>query len=191
MAARNVLIGEDGRPLVTDFGRSRELGGDQGMTKQNLGPIKWSAPEQLEKNLYSKASDVWAFGCLCIELVDREQPWTTSVKNLEVAKYVKDGRYPAVRAENAAAPFVKLINQCFMKEPTQRITMKAFREALERMDSSGRDVLKRAVPSPHSALGRMGVAQTRPTGGDDAYQEPDTGESAYEEPAEDPYQMPT
>merc|ERR1711916_160452 len=90
LAARNVLIGEDGRPLVTDFGRSRELGGDQGMTKQNLGPIKWSAPEQLEKNLYSKASDVWAFGCLCIELVDREQPWTTSVKNLEVAKYVKE-----------------------------------------------------------------------------------------------------
>lgn len=66
MAARNVLLGgADGSvAMIADFGLSRtESGQDVNTTRSRIGPLKYMAPEQLEKLQYSFASDVFACKC--------------------------------------------------------------------------------------------------------------------------------
>ncbi|KXN84357.1 Dual specificity protein kinase zak2 [Leucoagaricus sp. SymC.cos] len=71
----NVLVNAEGRACISDFGFSSVLI-DQAIsqtmpTSQNLGgTVRWTAPELLdEPEAYpSKASDVWAFGCVCYQV---------------------------------------------------------------------------------------------------------------------------
>jgi serine/threonine protein kinase len=63
LAARNILLTSRGDPKISDFGMSRILEKEEhGKTKSNIGPVFWMAPESIEKQVYSKKSDVWTFG---------------------------------------------------------------------------------------------------------------------------------
>jgi serine/threonine protein kinase len=54
------------RAKISDFGLSRE-GKDESLYYESKGgkmPIRWTAPEAMDKNIYSTASDIWSFGVL-------------------------------------------------------------------------------------------------------------------------------
>ena len=60
---------------MADFGFSRKVGDDkEGKTYNNVGPIRWMAPECIAYNRYSEKSDVWAFGITAWEILTRKQP---------------------------------------------------------------------------------------------------------------------
>lgn len=56
---------------VGDFGYARILSesGATGVTVEDIGPVRWLAPEALVKRAYSTATDVWAFGVVLYEMV--------------------------------------------------------------------------------------------------------------------------
>lgn len=60
LAASNVLISEDHKAKVSDFGLAKKIMDDS----QNgvRIRIKWSAPEAVHKKIYSNKSDIWSFG---------------------------------------------------------------------------------------------------------------------------------
>jgi predicted Ser/Thr protein kinase len=63
LAARNILLTSGGEPKISDFGMSRVLEErNEGKTYNNMGPIRWMAPESIKQRVYSKQSDVWSFG---------------------------------------------------------------------------------------------------------------------------------
>lgn len=71
----NVLITDEGRAALCDFGLSKvidELGGSTGYTLSNpdVGPLRWQAPEFLEDEdaPMSPSSDVWSFACTAFEV---------------------------------------------------------------------------------------------------------------------------
>jgi hypothetical protein len=73
---------------VADFGMSRLLSEsmyDEQTTLNAVGPLKWMAPEQMERRAYSRASDVFAFGVLLYEIFQRQVPWQ-GVSNIITAK---------------------------------------------------------------------------------------------------------
>ena len=70
-AQENVLISSDGRAVLTDFGTTQQLinAGIVAGERSLQDSIPWSAPELLAltdeahaHEVYTKASDVWAFG---------------------------------------------------------------------------------------------------------------------------------
>ncbi|KIM54861.1 hypothetical protein SCLCIDRAFT_30817 [Scleroderma citrinum Foug A] len=74
----NVLISNDGRPLLVDFGfsfivNSSDVEGGRG------GTPHWMAPEQFESDectaLATAQADVWAFGMTALELFTRQRPF--------------------------------------------------------------------------------------------------------------------
>jgi serine/threonine protein kinase len=78
IAARNVLLTQNDVAKVADFGMSRVLAenaNNEQQTVQKVGPLKWMAPEQIERHVYSKATDVFSFGVLLFEIFAREAPW--------------------------------------------------------------------------------------------------------------------
>ena len=76
----NVLISEDGRVKVTDFGLARAIeGADSGKTQGLLlGTVAYLSPEQVEHDRTDARSDVYSAGILLFELVTGQVPFSAS-----------------------------------------------------------------------------------------------------------------
>ena len=55
---------------IGDFGMARDIEGESDYYKSRGGivPVKWTAPEALNYNRYTSASDVWSFGMVLFEI---------------------------------------------------------------------------------------------------------------------------
>lgn len=70
----NILVNDSGRACITDFGLSL-IRADKTLAytlaaNTVLGcSYRWAAPELLNENFRpTRASDIWAFGCVCYEV---------------------------------------------------------------------------------------------------------------------------
>merc|ERR1719401_1171248 len=116
----NVLVGEDCRPKLADFGCSKRT--DQTLTHTMRGSIPWMAPEVIAHSRYGRAADIWSFGCLVIEMATAETPWG-SFDNL-MAAMIKIGmsmEMPAMPEE--LSPSCRgFIKRCLQREPRKRLS---------------------------------------------------------------------
>ncbi|CAD6230172.1 unnamed protein product [Miscanthus lutarioriparius] len=70
--ARNVVIGGDGRARLTDFGCARTVSS----TRPIGGTPAFMAPEVARGQEQGPAADVWALGCMVIEMATGRAPWS-------------------------------------------------------------------------------------------------------------------
>lgn len=66
LAARNVLIGGDGRLKISDLGLSRT--GVYVTSNRRKVPLRWLAIEAIRNSHYSNKSDVWSYAVLLWEI---------------------------------------------------------------------------------------------------------------------------
>jgi serine/threonine protein kinase len=155
IAARNVLLVESNKGSIAkmaDFGMSRvvEEFQDTGTTQSNMGPVKTMAPECIKHKKYSFASDVWAFGLLCVEVISGETVHR-SLDLLQAALRIRDEGYTPKIPDQMPKWLAKLCKRCWSMKPSLRPTMheivQLFRENAggARLDESG--------PAESSAVG--------------------------------------
>ena len=87
---------------VADFGLVREVAKDTSVyiaQKPGLSPLRWMAPESLEKRVFSPASDVWSFGILVWEMFNskKEYPYHDMHNQEMVIQVAKGYRLPTPR----------------------------------------------------------------------------------------------
>ena len=83
IAARNILISDYDERItrqtivkITDFGMSRKNDSDKDQkTKAEVGPLKWMAPESIQKQVYSEKSDVYMFAITMWEIMYGQEPY--------------------------------------------------------------------------------------------------------------------
>ncbi|CAE6537263.1 unnamed protein product [Rhizoctonia solani] len=74
----NVLMGQDGTPMLMDFGNASLQEATLQFTQTNTGPrfsLRWTAPEILEGSLHTKAGDVYSLGMTILEAFTSEVPF--------------------------------------------------------------------------------------------------------------------
>ncbi|NJQ08541.1 Stk1 family PASTA domain-containing Ser/Thr kinase [Streptomyces lonarensis] len=101
----NVLIGDDGRVKVADFGLVRGVDTDTtSRTESLLGTVSYLAPEQIEGGNVGPAADVYACGILLFELLTGVKPHTGDTPAQVLMAHVNRNVPPPSRLEPGIPP---------------------------------------------------------------------------------------
>ncbi|PWG10846.1 Stk1 family PASTA domain-containing Ser/Thr kinase [Streptomyces sp. V2] len=90
MKPENVLIGDDGRVKVADFGLVRSVGTVTESTGGVLGTVAYLAPEQTERGTADARVDVYACGVLLYEMLTGAQPHEGETPAIVLYKHLHD-----------------------------------------------------------------------------------------------------
>lgn len=73
----NILISDDGRIKIADFGLARGTGLGQTMTAEAsviLGSVSYLSPEQVQRGIADSRSDIYALGVMAFEMLTGKRP---------------------------------------------------------------------------------------------------------------------
>ncbi|KAI6116494.1 kinase-like domain-containing protein [Pisolithus sp. B1] len=134
----NVLVSNDRRALLTDFGLS--ILGDSTSTitiEASRGiSLRWTAPELLDDFPPSTASDVWAFGMTVLELVTQTVPFSECRNSSAVVSRLLTGKLPP-RPDEVSTHFRltdtwwEICTSCWRYVPSSRPTVEDIREKVK------------------------------------------------------------
>ncbi|OXB62783.1 hypothetical protein ASZ78_017079 [Callipepla squamata] len=148
LATRNILVENENRVKIGDFGLTKVLPQDKEYYKvkePGESPIFWYAPESLTESKFSVASDVWSFGVVLYELftyieksksppaefmrmIGNDKQGQMIVFHLiELLK--NNGRLP--RPDGCPDEIYAIMKECWNNNVTQRPT---FRDLAQRVD---------------------------------------------------------
>ncbi|RLN44185.1 hypothetical protein BBJ29_003224 [Phytophthora kernoviae] len=137
LKCNNILVGNDGRAKLIDFGLSTlkaEAPGIYGEPEAELdekaavGAIRWKAPEVLRGEKSTYESDVYSFGMCIIEALSGKFPW--DIRDEQAIKYHVLAKKIPTLPENCSEAVRELVQQMCRFIPTERVDMKAVVEAL-------------------------------------------------------------
>ena len=181
LAARNILMfsfdpssADHILVKVSDFGMSSLLdaaaassyyyGGDG--SRREL-PVRWMAPESLDRNNWSEKSDVFSFGVLIWEILSMGRvPWGLGASNEAIQAKVTGGEVLACQSHWPRS-LVDLVNQCCSLNPRERPSFLELKARLFRPQAPSKAAAggaqaedsQRPPPPPEDAKQRNDKAQ--------------------------------
>ena len=139
----NILIDEQGLPLIADFGLARRLEQALDMANERVsGTPSYMAPEQAQVSgrTLSPATDVWALGAVLYELLTGQPPFDAGDPSATVRLLLQGKVRRPSRVRPVPADLEAVCLHCLAKDPTQR-----YASARELADDLGRYLDDRAV----------------------------------------------
>jgi len=114
----NILLSDDLKPWITDFGFSRIIDRVNTMTGET-GSYRYMAPEVIRASKYTDKADIYSFGVSMNELFTGEQPFA-GINAYQVAQGVAKR---SVRPDYQRIPnktLQKLVRACWQEDETRR-----------------------------------------------------------------------
>ncbi len=112
----NVLVDEDGHAYLTDFGVTKQLGGDSTDTGQITGTLDYLAPEQIRGEAIDGRADQYALACVVYECVAGAPPFHRDTEAETLWAHMQKP-VPAVPDRPALDP---VLRKALAKEPADR-----------------------------------------------------------------------
>jgi beta-lactam-binding protein with PASTA domain len=157
----NVILDEEGRAKVTDFGIARAGASDMTLTGSIMGTAQYLSPEQAQGHAVTESSDIYAIGVVLYELLAGKVPFEgETAVTIALAHISKEPPPPS--QVNPAVPQAldAIVLRALRKDPAQRYqSADELIAALEEVRSTlpgPRD--EHALPGASAAAGLAAVA---------------------------------
>ncbi|MHA5050699.1 serine/threonine-protein kinase [Streptomyces sp. SD15] len=140
----NVLLADDGRVVLTDFGIAT-VEGDSAltMTGEVVGSPEYVAPERALGRNPGPASDLWSLGALLYTAVQGRSPFRRTTPLSTLRAIVDDELPPPHRA----GPLVSVIEGLMRKDPNERMSAEQAEQELRLAGADGTSGADTAMPS--------------------------------------------
>ncbi|CAE6482558.1 unnamed protein product [Rhizoctonia solani] len=148
MKLTNVLVTPDETALICDFGRSRQPSDPQNevilsSSSPFAGTVRYMSPELLIPNSArpSPPADMWAYGCVALEILCRIQPYHETTSDVVVAELIRNGEPPSDRPRGPRGSLINdtlwnVLSSCWQAQDW-RPTAHGFLEELTQMLDNG------------------------------------------------------
>ncbi|MER5916954.1 protein kinase [Streptomyces sp. NPDC001982] len=156
----NVLLADDGRVVLTDFGIAT-VEGDSAltMTGEVVGSPEYLAPERALGQNPGPASDLWSLGALLYTAVQGRSPFRRTTP-LGTLRAVVDDELPP---PHRAGPLVSVIEGLMRKDPDDRMSAEQAEQELRLAGAdgtSGADTAMPSAPLPAAATEELPTAES-------------------------------
>ncbi|MEV0154778.1 protein kinase [Micromonospora sp. NPDC050686] len=125
----NVLLGNDGRVVLTDFGLAT-IPGDPNVTRTGmvLGSPAYIAPERAKDGTAGPEADLWSLGATLYAAVEGKSPYARPSAIATLAALATEPMPPPKNA----GPLKPVLNGLLRKDPNERITAEVAERLLRR-----------------------------------------------------------
>lgn len=141
----NILLSDDGRTRVFDFGIARTSGSD-GLTEIStvIGTAAYLSPEQAAGEPAGPRSDLYSLGCALDEMLTGAPPFTAETPVALLHRHVHDEpQPPSARRPEVGAALDAVVLHLLAKDPADRPAGAA---------EARRELLASVAPSAHATL---------------------------------------
>ncbi|KAG9037441.1 hypothetical protein FRB95_005731 [Tulasnella sp. JGI-2019a] len=94
--AANTLVNQQGEAMLCDFGLAKS-NFRSGLETSDItaGTVRFCSPELFDEVEHSPASDIWALGCLVVEIIFNQRPFASIKQAMRVIKMIGDRKLPS------------------------------------------------------------------------------------------------
>ena len=160
----NVILDEEGRARVTDFGIARAGASDMTLTGSIMGTAQYLSPEQAQGYVVSGASDLYSIGVILYELLTGVVPFDGETAVAIAFKQVSAQARPPSEVNPSVPPALDaVVLRALAKDPAQRYAdadefIAALVREREALPASARAVATTGTPGGHGYGGAVSVA---------------------------------
>jgi eukaryotic-like serine/threonine-protein kinase len=117
----NVLLADDGRIKIADFGLARAAGNNTATSQALLGTIAYLSPELISRGVADVRSDIYALGIMMFEMLTGKQPFQGD-QAVTIAYQHTNDFVSAPSSHNPAIPaqFDEVVAWCTERSPDDR-----------------------------------------------------------------------
>ncbi|KXN85809.1 Tyrosine-protein kinase CSK [Leucoagaricus sp. SymC.cos] len=151
LGPETILVSVEGRALITNLDVASEE------EDSSVLPIRYSAPElSLEDSRPTKATDIWALGCLGHEVLSGKVPFCQCSSDFKAISAIARGDKPARPGPDGPGGIAisdvtwDLLMMCWEYEAVDRPTSSKFHEMLSRMHSGDGRPEPRSIIEPEA-----------------------------------------
>jgi eukaryotic-like serine/threonine-protein kinase len=118
---QNILITEDNKVKVTDFGIAKSLADDSTKTINIMGTANYISPEQAQGKILDISTDIYSLGIVIYEMLTSDLPFRGASSIDITLKHINEKPIaPSILVDHIPPDMEKIVMKCLEKDPEQR-----------------------------------------------------------------------